>query len=219
MSQAPVLALPELPADLKARFQNVGQHLPQLWAEGLIKPVHQKALLRCLIDKVVMRRSAHDQIEVRVIWKGGDYTTLTVLVTVGAFNRLSNAAAMERLIVDESQKGTSDEDIVRLLNAQGFRSPKRKEVLLSTVRSIRYKYRILHCPYQARPQRVAGYLTVPQIAKAIDVKVHWIYDRIHKGTITSSKKSPRGGSIFPDRPETLRQFKALKSGKLKRLDA
>ncbi len=219
LSSAPSLALPELPPDLRARFQDIGQHLPQVWMEGRINQAHKKALLRCLIDKVVMRRSAHDQIEVRIVWKGGDYTTLTVPVTVGSFNRLSNADVMEQLIVAESRTGTPDEDIARLLTAQGFRSPKWNEVLISTVRGIRYKHRILHCPYQARPQRIAGYLTVSQVAQAIGVSQHWIYDRVHNGTITSAKKSPRGGCIFPDRPETLKQFKALKSGKLKRLDA
>jgi DNA invertase Pin-like site-specific DNA recombinase len=217
-SQAPSIVLPDLPPDLKARFQAIGQHLPQMWADGHISQAHKKALLRCLIDKVVMHRCAHDRIEVRIVWKGGDHTPLTVPVSVGAFNRLTNAEAMEAFIVAESQKGTSDDDIARSLTEQGYRSPMREEVLASTVRNIRYKHRILHSPHQARPLRIAGYLTVAQLAKAIDVSEHWIYDRIHNGTISSSKTSPRGGCIFPDRPETLKQFKALKSGKLKRLD-
>ena len=174
----------------------------------------------------MIKRSAKDTVDIRIVWQGSQTTTLHVPVNVGRFRFLSGADEMEDIIVAECKKGQSDEAIASLLSAKGFKSPKHSQVLARntpsrgcTVRSIRYTHGILHSPHQSRPQRVRGYLTVPQIAKAIGTSLHWIYDRIHNGTITSPKKSPRGGIMFPDRPQTIKQFKALKSGKLKRLDS
>ena len=47
---------------------------------------------------------------------------------------------------------------------------------------------------QSHPLRVKGFITVPQIARKINMPVHWIYDRIHNGTINTSKDSE--GHIF-----------------------
>ncbi len=95
-----------LPEELKAAFTAIGQKLPQIWdQEELLSTPHKKALLRCLIDKVVIQRTAPDQVQTRIVWQGGETTTLQVPVTVGAFADLSNFSAMEQLIIDLSQPG------------------------------------------------------------------------------------------------------------------
>ena len=38
----------------------------------------RKALLRSLIDKVVLRRAAPDRISVRIVWRGGEVSDLEV---------------------------------------------------------------------------------------------------------------------------------------------
>ena len=217
LNQRHDISLPELPSDLKARFQDIGRNLPDLWTSEQISQTRKKALLRCLIDKIVLRRSAKDMIETRIVWQGGDTTTLYVTVNVGAFRSLSNAAEMEAIIIAESKIGHSDDDIANRLTAQGFKSPTQELVLASTVAQIRYKHGILHRTHQSHPQRVIGYLTVAQIAKSIGISQHWIYDRINNGTITSSTKSPRGALIFPDQPETIQQFQAFKNGQITNL--
>jgi DNA invertase Pin-like site-specific DNA recombinase len=101
-----------LPQELKAAFSAIGQKLPQIWdQEELLSTPKKKALLRCLIDKVVIRRTAPDQVQARIVWQGGATTTLQVPVTVGALTSLSNFSAMEQLIVDLSQQGKLDEEI------------------------------------------------------------------------------------------------------------
>lgn len=217
LNQRHDISLPELPPDLKARFQDIGRNLPDLWTSAQISQTRKKALLRCLIDKVVLHRSAKDLIETRIVWQGGDTTTLHVTVNVGAFRSLSNAAEMEAIIIAESKIGHSDDDIANRLTAQGFKSPTQDLVLASTVAQIRYKHGILHRTHQSHPQRVVGYLTVAQIAKSIGISQHWIYDRINNGTITSSTKSPRGALTFPDQPETIQQFQAFKNGQITKL--
>jgi hypothetical protein len=66
--QAPNYAIP---ADLLELLKDVGARLPELWNSGLLKTSQKKALLRSLIDKVVIHRLADDQVQTRVVWKGG----------------------------------------------------------------------------------------------------------------------------------------------------
>src|SRR5262249_45002271 len=79
----------------RAAFLQAGQKIPELWRQGRLTPPQQKAFLRCLIDKVVVHRSAPDTLQVRIVWRGGDPTAAPLPVTVGALARLSSAPAME----------------------------------------------------------------------------------------------------------------------------
>ena len=70
-------------------------------------------------------------------------------------------------------------------------------VLPSTVRMIRLKHRILIRRNQSHPRHVPGYLTVPQLADKLKVTRHWLYDRIHNGTIRVSKDAQHQGLSVP----------------------
>lgn len=213
-SPSPLLSLPP---ELQAAFRAIGQHLPGLWRQGLIKPVHQKALLRCLIDLVVVRRPRLEAVEVRIVWRGGATTDLRIPVPVGALADLAGAPEMERIILERSGQGTSDEVIAEELTAQGYRSPMRLVVLPSTVKSIRLKHGIFQVRSQSHPRQVPGALTLSQVAKALDIAPHWIYDRIHKGCIQVSRDAQTNLYLFPDDPATLEQFRQLRAGTLKTL--
>jgi len=46
---------------------------------------------------------------------------------------------------------------------------------------------------------------------------HWIYDRIHNGTIQVDKDPQTRLFLFPDEPETIEQFKRLRAGQFQNL--
>ncbi len=206
-------ALPLSP-EVRARFEAVGQHLPQLWHQGVIDQAHKKALLRALIDKVVIHRVARDRVQARIVWRGGETTTLSVPVHVGRWTDLAEATEVERIIVEESLRGVPDEAIARMLTERGYRSPQSREMLPNTVRIIRLKHRIFQKRSQSHPRRVPGYLSVTQIAQTLDLTPHWIYDRIYKGSIQVTKDPQRKTFLFPDAPATLDQFRQFKDGAL-----
>lgn len=54
---------------------------------------------------------------------------------------------------------------------------------------------------------------MPQIAGALEVPVHWLDDHIHRGTMAITNDPTTRWYVFPDRPQTLKLFKALQSGK------
>jgi DNA invertase Pin-like site-specific DNA recombinase len=201
-----------LSSELQVAFGAIGQHLPALWQQGRVSQRHKKALLRALIDKVVVHRLARDQMQARIVWKGGETTTLVIPVPIGTFKDLAGAEVMERLILERSAAGSLDEEIAQELTDSGYRSPMGLVVLPSTVRGIRLKHGIFQTRSQSHPRRIEGALTISQIATALDIDPHWIYDRIHNGTIQVDKDPNTRLFLFPDEPTTLELFRQLHSG-------
>ena len=203
--------------DEREAFLQAGRTIPELWHQGRLSPQQQKGFLRSLIDKVVVHRSAADTLQVRIVWRGGDTSAAAVPVTVGSLARLSSAEAMEKEVLRRAAAGETDEEVAAILTKQGHRSPKHTAVLPSTVRLLRLRHRLFRKRSQSHPRRIAGYLTVTQVARSLGIPPHWIYDRIHNGTIQIAIDSDTGLYLFPDRPRTITLFQQLRAGKVQEL--
>ena len=213
--------LAEVPAlitqKIKKAFENVGAKLPEVWKQDILSQQQRKSLLRCLIDKVVIHRIARDTIKTRIVWKGGATSTADIRVTVGSIAHLTGAKAMEDTIIKMATAGRKDAEIAAMLTKNGHRSPHSHTVIPSTVKFIRLKHKILVTRHQAHPRNIPGRLTVSQLARAVDVSAHWIYDRIHNGTIAVARDAATNLYLFPDKPSTIKQFTDLKNKKLQNL--
>jgi DNA invertase Pin-like site-specific DNA recombinase len=206
-----------IPPALRQAFSTLGQALPSLWQQDTLSRVQRKALLRCLIEKVVLERQTPDTIATRIVWRGGAVSELAVPCSVGTLRDLTGFAQMEAHIVRLEAQGQSDADIAELLTSQGFRSPQRPRVLASTVQTIRLRHGRLHRYRGPRPRRVSGFLTVSQLATALRVTAHWIYHLISCGRINVGRDKETGLYLFPDRPETLEAFRQLRDGHIREL--
>ena len=211
-----------LPEEMKLIFSAIGKQLPKLWKKPILSSQQKKSFLRCLIDKVVMHRSQRDQIQTRIVSKGGETTTLLIPVPVRSLSELSFAKAMEDKIAELSQAGKTNEEIQQCLTHQGYRSPKGQELLLSTIQSIRLKHQSFQNPKCQRPRHIFGFLTIPQVAQKIQVSRFWIHDRIRNGQIKiTPTRLPQYKDhlyLFPDKPETIEIFQALKEGRIPHLN-
>ena len=203
---------------MRQALEKAGQQLPELWTrEDFFSQAQRKALLRCLIDKVVLHRTARDTVRARIVWKGGDTTTTDLPVTVGSLANLPFAQAMEKEIVQLARQGWTDEQIAGRLTREGCRSPRCSSVLPSTVRCIRLRHRLFVTRSQSHPRRIPGYLTLPQISQQLNVSPHWIHDRINNGTIQVMKDPEWRLYLFPDKATTLARFRKLRDGKVEKL--
>ena len=198
-----------IPADLLEMLRDVGPRLPELWNAKLFRDAQKKALLRSLIDKVVIHRLTPDQVQTRVVWRGGATTSAMIRVTVGKFAWLSGAEEMEETIKRMTKDGDSDAAIAEHLTVHGHRSPRADRVLESTVRLVRLSLGLLRTAHQSHPRHVEGWLTIPQLAKKLGVSRWWITDRIHNGTIPAKKDAKAKCYLFPDTPATLATLRAL----------
>src|SRR3954454_13779938 len=199
---------------LRAAFTDASRRLPELLHGSALTTARKKALLRCLIDKLVIHRSAPDTIRMRLVWRGGDASALDIPVAVGSLAALSRHAELEARILELAREGQGDAAIAAALTADGHRSPMRDRVLPSTVRSIRLLHGILLKRSQSHPRRLPGHLTISQLAARLGVSASWIYDRVHNGTIAITRDERTGLYLFPDAPGTLDQLRRLRAGEL-----
>ena len=124
------VAAPRLSPDLQAAFTVIGQKLPELWPQEVLSQSQKKALLRCLIDKVVIHRSQRDTVHTRIVWKGSETTAIDLPIPVGSWRELSHSAELEQQIVHLHRQGLDDDTIAQQLTAQGYRSPMEATRLL-----------------------------------------------------------------------------------------
>ena len=203
--------------ELKATFSSLCENLPQLWRQPIVSQENKKAFLRCLIDKVVIKRNVSDAVEIRIIWKGGLDSIGQIPISVGSLSQLPQAKEMQLSIVKLVDEGKTDLEIAQYLTAQGFRSPRQQHVLESTVKIIRLKHGLFRNASQSHPRSISGFLTISQIAKKLSISRHWIHYRINNGTIEVKKDPNSGLWLFPNNSSTLTKFKQLSSGNLNNL--
>ena len=216
-SQAQPEAADTIDPALRHAFADVARGVPELWRQGALGPRHQKALLRCLIDKVVIHRAAADTIQTRIVWRGGDVTETQLPIVVASIARLSCGRELEQAALELARQGQSDETIAEELTRRGYRSPRATKVIATTVRGMRLKHRLLRPRPGSRPRRMAGKLTLPQVARLLDVPLHWLYQRIGRGVIEVPLHPGRKLYLFPDTPEALALLQQLKAGLIERV--
>ncbi len=210
----PRTAAEVLPRELREALVALGQRLPDLWPTAVLSRIQKKALLRCLLEKVVVQRVGRDRVQVRIVWRGGEVTECEIPMSVGSFAALSSGQELEARVLQLHAAGKSDQAIAQELTAAGFRSPMRQELLVSTVQGLRLKHRRFITRHQSHPQHVAGSLTVTQLAQRLGLSVHWLYDRIHNGQIHLAKDPATRLFLFPDHPTTLERLTQLRAGHL-----
>jgi DNA invertase Pin-like site-specific DNA recombinase len=203
-------AAQKIPKELREALLDLGHALPGLWESETLGALRKKALLRCLIEKVVLsRESGASHIDVRIVWRGGADTDLDVMIDVGSMKTVPRFPEMERRILDLESQGLDDGMIAGILTREGFRSPRQKVVLEATVRVIRLARRRVHRYRKPRTKQVDGCLTVPQVAKRLGVRNEWVYHRIKTGKIAVTLDPKTGLYLFPDRPDVIQALREL----------
>jgi DNA invertase Pin-like site-specific DNA recombinase len=207
-----------VPHDLRAKVIALGNRLPTLWENPATRRDHRKALLRCLIDKVVIRRCARDKAEVRIVWRGGVTTELSVTLPVNAVAALPRHREMIARTCALAKEGLHDEEIARILTQEGHHSPwEPDKVLPVTVQRIRLKHRLKSRLRQTRWPVVAGNLTVTQLATRLGIPATWVYVQLRRGNIVTTRESS-GRFLFPDKKSALEAIRNLRNHRVAKIN-
>jgi DNA invertase Pin-like site-specific DNA recombinase len=199
--------------DLREAFTDVGKSLPHLWETGTFREAQKKALLRCLIDKVILHRPPdhRDRVHSRIVWRGGLATTADIVVPVNALRELPHYAEMEKRLLELEAAGGSDAAIAEDLNREGFVCMMDKPIDAQFVKRIRLKHRRL------RPPNPEGTLSIPSLARRMGIHVSWFYRNIKQGRIQIAKNPSTGTYLFQDEPKTYRDLLKLRESHLRKV--
>lgn len=199
-------------------FLALGPKLPEFWRRPDVSRAHKKAMLRSLIDKVVLQRVVRDRITIRIVWRGGEVSDLGVEPTVWSLRALSRGAEMEARLLELARQDIDDTAIAAMLTQEGHRSARRHYVPVRTVQIIRQRHRILRLNMPVRVRHTPGWLTIAELAVRLQISRYWINRHIRDGKIKIHRDVVAKRFLFPDTADTLVEMRALKSGKRKHLD-
>jgi DNA invertase Pin-like site-specific DNA recombinase len=174
--------------------------LPRIWEHPMVTHRDRKALIRAAIEEVQLRKEER-KVHVKMIWKGGAVTELTV-----ALNRLGQTTPAPSDLIDlirELAKHHSDAQIARILIRRGIRTPKKHVAFTAMhVNSLRHNYQI---PCYEDPALNDGpTYTVEQTARLFNVSMPTVYSWLKLGLL-SGKQITAGAPWFIRVKETDRE--------------
>jgi len=183
-------------------FLALGPRLPAMWRQPGMDRAHKKALLRCLIDKVVLHRAVRERIDIRIVWRGGAISEERVEPRVHALQAFSRGADLQARILELARQGLTDAEAARVLTEEGYRSPRGSQVLTRTVQVFRQHHRVLRGASRTHPRHIPGWLTMAELARRLQVSRCWIERRIWNGTIAITRDAAAKRYLFPDTTAT-----------------
>jgi len=203
---------------LEGKVVALAGRLPLIWADPATTDAHRKALLRCLVDKVVLDRGTHDITLARIVWRGGAVTELNVKVRVNSVAKLTRGDEMRDRVLELARAGVPDDEIAATLTSEGHRSPDcADKVLPVTVRRIRMAAGIKVAAPRNKWRHDPGLLSANELASRLGIPVNWLYVQIRKGRLLIDRQ-PNGAHLFPDTPSALEAIRSLRDNAIPGLD-
>lgn len=203
---------------LEGKVINLAGRLPQIWDDPATSDARRKALLRCLIDKVILDRGEHDIAIVRIVWRGGAVTRLEVKMRVSSLSKLARAEEMRERVLILAREGLYDDMIATVLTSEGHRSPTCEDkVLPVTVQKIRLAANVELRRARTRWTHSAGTLSAQELAARLSIPVNWLYVQIRKQRLMVDRQ-PNGAYIFSDSENVLKGVRDLRQHAIGSLD-
>ncbi len=196
----------------QSSFLELGSRLPEIWQRTELRREDKKALLRSLIDKVILHRVTRDSISIRVVWRGGEVSQMEVQPRVHTLSALSRSTEMEVRLLELASQGVDDITIAKILTEEGHRSARCNHVPARTVQIVRQRHRVLYNARDIRQRHISGWLTIATVAQMLNVSDSWIKRRIRNHTIEIERDPRDKRFLFPDTPEGMAALQELKSG-------
>jgi DNA invertase Pin-like site-specific DNA recombinase len=180
-AEAPATLSPEV----REQLRHISETLPELWRAGQVSNAQKKELLRCLVSQVILRKSAPDTVEIKVIWVSGHYSVFHARLPVNQQESVTGLDEMIARLRALWQQGLNDDQIAAQLLSEGFHTARSaRGVSPMTVQKIRLErgwYQPLHRSRNAL--ELDGHLTIRGLAARLEVKRSWVYNRIRSGVI------------------------------------
>ncbi|HYM61716.1 MAG TPA: recombinase family protein [Thermoanaerobaculia bacterium] len=192
--------------------------LPQIWADPATTDAQRKALLRCLVEKVVLDRGERDVARVRIVWRGGAVSDIAVKMRVNAIANLTQGEEMRERVLELARAGIPDDEIAATLTAEGHRSPNcADKVLPITVQRVRLGAGIKVTTQRTRWDHDSSLLSATQMAAKLNIPVNWLYVQIRQNRLLMDRQ-PNGAYLFRNTPSIIDAVRSLRNHSVNHLD-
>ena len=202
---------PTLTEQQKHQLLNLSQTLPALWHSDQLTHPQRKALLRSLISRVIVKRTAADRIEVKIVWVSGHFSEGTVIPPILRQRDITGYDTMVERIGQLWRAGYRDTQIAETLTQQDFRSARRERVSATTVMKVRKQHHWVSRYHQHRlADKIDHMWTIRGLAHHLGVRRGWLYDRIQQGFLSEPdviRRPPYGHYLIRDDAKLLARLR------------
>jgi DNA invertase Pin-like site-specific DNA recombinase len=203
---------PTLTPEQRQQLLNLSQTLPELWQGDQLQHDQRKALLRSLISRVIVKRTAPDRIEVKIVWISGHFSQGVVIPPIFRQRDLTDYDTMLERIEQMWRDGHRDAQIADQLNREGFRSARRERVSAMAVLKIRRQHQWDSRFHQHRiADKIDSMWTLRGLAGHLGVRREWLYYRIRSGFLGEPdviRQPPYGLYLIRNEAQVLARLRA-----------
>jgi DNA invertase Pin-like site-specific DNA recombinase len=201
-----------LTAAERAAIQALAKDLPAVWDAPSTTQADRKELLRILIEDITVAVAGDSElVDVTITWAGGHQTAGQAVRPVGRLDQLSYYPALLARVTGLAAAGRSSRQIADVLNAEGFRPPKRTTRFTDQQVRTLINQRGIRARAKGRPSVLTalapGEWSVPGLSAELGMPTASIYNWIYRGWITA-RRAPGGRNwIITADDEQMRQLR------------
>jgi DNA invertase Pin-like site-specific DNA recombinase len=201
-----------LTAAERAAIQALAKDLPAVWDAPSTTQADRKELLRILIEDITVSVAGDSElVDVTITWAGGHQTAGQAVRPVGRLDQLSYYPALLARVTGLAAAGRSSRQIADVLNAEGFRPPKRTTRFTDQQVRTLINQRGIRARAKGRPSVLTalapGEWSVPGLSAELGMPTASIYNWIYRGWITARRGSGGRNWIITADDEQMRQLR------------
>ena len=201
-----------LSAAERAAIQALAADLPQVWSAPSTSQADRKQLLRILIQDITATVAGDSElVDVVITWAGGHQTTGRAVRPVARLDQLSYYPALLARVTGLAAAGRNNQQIAGVLNAEGFRPPKRTSRFTGEQVRALITRRGIRSQAKGRPAVLTslapGQWSVPGLAAELAMPTATIYNWIYRGWITACHAPGTKNWIITADDQQIRQLR------------
>jgi len=202
-----------LTADEQEAIRRLAADLPALWRAETTTVVDRKAILRQILDKVVIQIEGKSEwVEAWLHWAGGHQTYSRFRRPVASMAQLADWPLIRERILALKAEGHTAQQIAEQLNREKRISPHHKSFTATTIRGALSRLGLTDVRRGASNDQLKlkeDEWFVPDLARAVGVPPHVVYTWIRKGRVSARQvDGPQGRWIIHVDAATLGNLKA-----------
>lgn len=182
--------------------------IPALWESPTTTDADRQMIIRQLVSQIIVEvKGQSEKVAVSVQWVGGHQTSTSIRRTVAGIKQLDEQEIIFQMICELRAQGLTGEEIAPILNEEGFRRPKKRDLFDgSTVRSICCAHHLTE--QEGRPSKRRAMLRkhewrLPKLAAELGIPgstlSSWLYKGIVRGRHLDESGQP--WAIYADEKE------------------
>jgi hypothetical protein len=186
-----------LTADEQEAIRRLAADLPALWQATTTTDADRKAILRQVLDKVVVRIEGKTEwVEAWLHWAGGHQTYTRFWRRVGSMTQLADWPLIRERMLALKAEGHTAQQIARQLNREKRISPHHKPFTATTIRAALSRCGLTEVRRNAGNDQLKlkeDEWFVPDLARAVGVRPQDVYAWLRKGRLPARQvNGPQG---------------------------